>query len=325
MFDRKLRYLNALATEANFSRAAAVCKVAQPTLSKAIRQLETELGVQIVRRDPQFGGLTQEGEIVLAWARRIIADTDSLREDLREAGKSFSGVLRLGILPVTFPLMTVFTSRFSKLHPRVNLKVTDYDAPEIVRAFKKGDIDLAVTYVGDYPGPAGRSHVLFEEEYELVIGKASKFAPRKNLVWSDIDRMPLCSLPPSTRVFSPDVVRLLDDLLKRTRHIITTSILMVMEHVRTGEWATVLPKTIRISLAEEHKIVAIPLPKTDLTPSIGIVIPADASRRGLAESFFSMATSKDTLQVLNAMMNRPNLKDAYDVRNLLLDDKSIPS
>lgn len=214
MFDRKLRYLDALAREGNFSRAAAVCQVAQPTLSKAIRQLEKELDVSIIRRSPQYSGLTNEGEVALAWARRIIAETDSLREHLREAASAFSGVLRLGILPVTFPLMTVFTSRFSKLHPNVNLKVTGMDTTEITNAFKRRDIDIAITYVGDYPGPAGRSHVLLEEEYEVVVAKSSTFAKRKSMSWEDLNGIPLCLLPPNTRLLSPDVVAIISEVLK---------------------------------------------------------------------------------------------------------------
>ena len=303
MFDSKLRYLDALAREGNFSRAAGVCHVSQPTLSKAIRQLEKDLDVSIIKRGHQYSGLTNEGEVVLAWARRIIAETDSLREDLREAASSSSGVLRLGILPVTFPLITVFTSQFSKSHPNVNMKVTSMDAAEIINAFKRRDIDIAITYVGDHPGPAGRSHVLLEEEYEVVVAKASRFAKRKSMSWEDLNRIPLCLLPPNTRVLSPDVAAIIGDVLKRTRHIITTSILMVIDHVRTGQWATVLPKTARISLAGEHSIKSFPLPKTERTPLIGIVAPAGEMRSTLADSFFSIATSKDTLRTLQSMMN----------------------
>ena len=74
MVIRQLAYLVALARERHFGRAAAACNVTQPTLSAGIRHLENELGVPLVERSQRFQGLTAEGERVLTWAQRIIAD-----------------------------------------------------------------------------------------------------------------------------------------------------------------------------------------------------------------------------------------------------------
>jgi DNA-binding transcriptional LysR family regulator len=98
--------------------------------------------------------------------------------------------------------MSVFTPRFAKLQPNANLSVNSYEAAEIIKAFKNGDIDLAITYIGDSPSPAGRSHVLLEEEYELVVAKGSRFAKNKIVEWSDLRDVPLCLLPPKTRLVS---------------------------------------------------------------------------------------------------------------------------
>ena len=73
MIIRQLVYLDALAREKHFRRAAEACHVSQPTLSAAIVQLEEELGVLIVERGRRFQGLTREGEVVLAHARRGLA------------------------------------------------------------------------------------------------------------------------------------------------------------------------------------------------------------------------------------------------------------
>lgn len=70
----KLQMFIALANERHFRRAAETCGVTQPTLSSAIRQLEDQLGVQLVFRGSRFQGLTPEGQRVLDWARRIVGD-----------------------------------------------------------------------------------------------------------------------------------------------------------------------------------------------------------------------------------------------------------
>lgn len=82
MLLRRLEYLVALARERHFARAAAVCFVSQPSLSAGIRRLEHELDVPIVRRGRRYEGLTPEGELVLAWAHRILAEQDALRQEL---------------------------------------------------------------------------------------------------------------------------------------------------------------------------------------------------------------------------------------------------
>lgn len=79
---RKYAYLMALARERHFGRAAAVCNVSQPTLSNAIRQLEEELGVPIVERGQRFQGFTPQGQRVLKYARRILAEQEELTQEL---------------------------------------------------------------------------------------------------------------------------------------------------------------------------------------------------------------------------------------------------
>jgi DNA-binding transcriptional LysR family regulator len=76
----------ALAHENHFARAAERCELSQPAVSLAVKQLETELGVAIVQRGNRFRGYTHEGEIVLKWARRMLIDEDTLKQELRPRG-----------------------------------------------------------------------------------------------------------------------------------------------------------------------------------------------------------------------------------------------
>ncbi len=105
MLLRQLSYLVALAKERHFARAAASVNITQPALSAAIRQLEEELGVMLVERDKRFNGFTPEGQEVLLWARRMLADEDSLRQGILNARRSLTGNLRLGVIPSALPLV----------------------------------------------------------------------------------------------------------------------------------------------------------------------------------------------------------------------------
>ena len=68
----KLEFFITVAKEHSFSKAAEICGVTQPTLSAGIKQLEDMLGVLLVNRSSRFHGLTNEGEHVLIWAKRIV-------------------------------------------------------------------------------------------------------------------------------------------------------------------------------------------------------------------------------------------------------------
>src|SRR5438045_2602948 len=103
MIPRKLEYLIALAKEGHFARAAASCRVSLPAPSAAIQQLESELGVETVKHGRRFQGFTQQGEIVLEWARNLAVDCDRLYERLRERPDTLSCTLHLGVLGSAIP------------------------------------------------------------------------------------------------------------------------------------------------------------------------------------------------------------------------------
>jgi hypothetical protein len=99
MLFRQLEYFVALARERHFARAASACHVSQPALSESIRKLEHELKVPLVRRGQKFEGLTPEGERLVHWARRILADCDALKQEVSVLQTGLVGELRLGVVP----------------------------------------------------------------------------------------------------------------------------------------------------------------------------------------------------------------------------------
>src|SRR5215510_5348604 len=95
----KLEYLLALARERNFGKAAEQCGVTQPTFSAGIKQLEEMLGAVVVQRSSRFLGFTPEGESVLRWARTIVADARTMRQEVQTVKKGLSGHLRIAAIP----------------------------------------------------------------------------------------------------------------------------------------------------------------------------------------------------------------------------------
>jgi DNA-binding transcriptional LysR family regulator len=114
MFIRQMTYLVALAREKHFGRAADVCNVTQPTLSSGLKALERELDMRLVIREPRFMGLTAEGERVVEWAGQILADYESLRQDVEVFRGGLRGTLRLGVIPAAMPAVAKLTAPFSR-------------------------------------------------------------------------------------------------------------------------------------------------------------------------------------------------------------------
>src|SRR5882757_7356190 len=133
MLLRQLEYLVALARERHFARAAAACYVSQPSLSAGIRKLEHELDVPIVYRGSRFEGLTPEGERVLAWAHRILAERDALRQELSEMRGGLSGTLRMGAIPTALTAASLLTTPFCEKHPQARVGLESLSSQDITK------------------------------------------------------------------------------------------------------------------------------------------------------------------------------------------------
>src|SRR5690349_23306889 len=146
---RQLEYLKALDQERHFGRAARVCHVSQPALSAAVQRLEEELGVPLVRRGRRFDGFTPEGERVLVWARRTLADADGLAQEVQRLRGGLEGTLRLGAIPTALGATVRITTRFRDRHPRMCVQVRSLTSREIADGLGAGQLDAGLTYPGN--------------------------------------------------------------------------------------------------------------------------------------------------------------------------------
>ncbi len=104
---------------------------------------------------------------------------------------------------------------------------------------------------------------------------------------------------------------ILNQALTDTPHITTSAIWLVMDHVRSGRWASVLPRPVRIMIADDHELEAIRLPPTGTQPTVGIALPRVEPRSKLAESFFEIATSRQILNTIQGLLR--STEDATDL------------
>jgi DNA-binding transcriptional LysR family regulator len=139
---RHLRYFVAVADEMNFTKAAHRLRVAQPALSRQIRQLEDELGVKLFERNRRTVALTESGEVFLVEARNILAQSAQAMRMAQEKGEGTSGRLKIGYVwglfhTLTPPLLAHFRHQF----PNVTVDLLDMTATEQAQALVDRRLD----------------------------------------------------------------------------------------------------------------------------------------------------------------------------------------
>ena len=141
-----MRYLAALNAHGHFARAAEACHITQPALSNALRALEQELGVTIVRRGRVYAGLTPEGEQVLQTGLEMLQKEEQLRQSLSAQVGQLQGRLCMAAVPTAMPMLVRFSSQLRSLHPGVLPVSQAMSSPDIERSLEDLSIYLALGY-----------------------------------------------------------------------------------------------------------------------------------------------------------------------------------
>lgn len=296
---RHLRYFVALARERNHARAAATCNVTQPTLSEAVRQLERDLSVPLIDRNGQrFRGLTLEGERVLGWAQRILADEDALTQELSEMRLGLAGDLRFGIIPVAMAVAPLITNPFSKTHPLVTLRLLMHSSIEIQRGLDEGTLEAGLTYLENEPLRNVRMLPLYCERYMLLTPTGGPFDDLPSVSWREAAKLPLCLL---TRDMQNR--RIIDRLFaegsagKPKVAIETNSVVALVAHVRSGQWSSVIPHTLLGLLGRKEAALAgfcaIPLVEPEAAQAVGLVVNEREPLAPLARALLKTARETD--------------------------------
>jgi len=141
---RLLRYFVAVAEERHFGRAAARLRIAQPSLSRAVRQLEGDLGAVLLDRSPAGVGLTSAGEVLHDEARRLLEQAERARA--RVAAAVGGATLTVGTLADSVEEPgTRLSTAFRRRHPGVDVRVRESDLDDPTTGLRAGLVDVALT------------------------------------------------------------------------------------------------------------------------------------------------------------------------------------
>jgi len=166
---KQLKYLCAVAEHRHFSKAAAACHVTQSTLSAAIAELESQLGVKVFERNKKTVLITSLGEKLLAQARIVLGDVEDFVGIARAHEAPLVGDLRLGVIPTIGPfLLPAILSDLRKSFDRLKLYLKEEMSAELVQQLQQGQLDLIILAF-PFPLPDMETVSLFKDEFLLCL------------------------------------------------------------------------------------------------------------------------------------------------------------
>lgn len=183
---RQLEFLCAVADQGSFSKAADSCHVTQPTLSAAIKEVETMLGVQLIEREARGASLTQAGDAAVQRARTILSDTADLVSAARQAGAPLSGPFRLGAIPTIAPFLLPRTLKaLRKAHPELKLYLREDQTERLLEGLKTRSLDAALIAL-PWDAAGIETMDLGDDEFMLVAPSGHELIGQKTLKSGDL-------------------------------------------------------------------------------------------------------------------------------------------
>ena len=271
-----LRYLAALDEHRHFGRAAQACHITQPALSNALRALETEFGTVIVRRGRNFEGFTAEGARVLASARRMLHERESLQQELSSGVGKPQGSLKIGAVPTAVPIAARFSAMLQLQHPGIAPVVLSMSSNELESALESLSLDIGLGYTDRLRvnGPRLKQIPQYTERYFLV-RRADK--PQDALqigppiTWAKAAAYPLCLL--TREMHNRSIVeKAFQEAGAISKPAIeTNSILTLAITVAQGGVCTVMPGALVGALRGYRELEALPLMAPEVRTTIGLM------------------------------------------------------
>src|SRR5262245_16564064 len=281
---RHLRYFIAVAEELNFTRAADRLHMAQPPLSAAIRQLERDLGAQLLSRTPRHVALTDAGNAFLLGARRVIESLDLAADAARRAAAGQLGTVRVAFdAAARFETLPAIARAFRRSHRDVTVVTEEMWNARMGAALRTGLVDIAVALCPELSADLG-CEVIRRERIVALVPRRHPLAGGVGIALGDLAADPFV-LPP--RGAAPRLHDTLIELCRRSGF---------QPEARAGGWQSAweldaLPELGLVSLGPESlsrgapaNVVALPLVDMDEWLETAIVTRAGETSP-LAEAF----------------------------------------
>ena len=194
---RDLELLVSLSRHKNFSLAASDCNISQPAFSTRIRKMEERIKLPLVRRGNSFRGFTPEGDVLLKWALKLLADAEGLRQEIYALKDRLDGKLTLGVIPTAMPFAARVSSKLRDQHPNLSIEIHSLSTRQIGLRLNDFSLDAGIIYHED--AKTETTEILYQERYVLIAPRSLTSRQGPSVTWSEAAQFPLCLLTPDMR------------------------------------------------------------------------------------------------------------------------------
>jgi DNA-binding transcriptional LysR family regulator len=245
---RHLRYFQAVAEELSFSKAARRLHIAQPALSRAVKELEQNVGAELLSRNRRGVAMTEAGAVMLHETGLILQRMDDAIRRVQRTAAGEEGELRVGFIGApTQAFLGRMLREFHRRYPRVNVVLEERTPERVWEMVARGRLSVGLTRpVLASPAPHLRTKLLRQEQLCAVLPPGHPLAQKPQLTWRDLTGHPLILLARREGVglhdtilsacrtarFAPQVVQ--------TPSVITT----ILSYVEAGVGVGIIPGSV---------------------------------------------------------------------------------
>jgi len=259
---RQLRFLVAVADTLNFTRAAEICHVTQPTLSAGLKELEDHLGVAVAERSKRKVMLTPVGEELARRARSVLTDVADMEAVARAQAGIGQGDLRLGVIPTVGPfLIPRAMPMLRKTWPELRLFLREELTEQLLEGLAEGRLDLIIIALPHDIGSI-ETELLFEDGYQLATPIGHRLAGHPDVTGALLAGASLLLLEKGHCLQRHALEAYAEMQSPPGDAFAATSLPTLLSMVEEGLGITLLPQlAVNAGIARGHSINLTPLPK----------------------------------------------------------------
>jgi DNA-binding transcriptional LysR family regulator len=185
----QVRYFLALSAELNFTRAAERCHVAQPSLTRAIKALEDEMGGALFHRERANTHLTELGRTLKPYLEQVMSRAEQAKREAQEFIRLHKTPLRLGLMCTIAPTYLLdLVAAVRMRHPGIELQIVDAAARQLQERLIAGALDIAIFALPDLAGQERLHHQpLYREQFQIVLEPHHRLAAQREVRVKDLD------------------------------------------------------------------------------------------------------------------------------------------
>jgi len=282
---RQLKYFVVVYEHGNMSRAAEEIPISQPALTRSVRMLEDELGVELFQRHARGAAPTAAGERFYHHAKSILAECARAREDALQAGGQLSGEVTIGVGPLfASHMIDGIVSRFCSRHEQVTVTLLQGFFEDLITQLQMGKIELAFCNFPVQELPAEQVfEPLFEVHTNAFVSCRHPLASVVNLSkqaladarWANVNQ------PHSQDVL--DSLFINENMAAPHAALRTNSLTLIKSVIVDYDFVGLVPEHMMAAELEAGTVVKLDMPGTPIVRDAGLIMRKDGYRRPIAD------------------------------------------